>query len=608
MTNSGGVGRSAAHLLFAVFAIYSFFISLQPLGDPDLWFHLKTGQLTSETRQLPSEVDPFSFTTPRPIPPGMLKGLRTQWLGQVVLYQLFDALGPMGFSILRSLALVSPFVIFYIAALRRGASPLAVAALAGAPLLVMSLVLYGTFERPQVFSFLLAPLVYSLAMRMRRTAGYWLSVALVVIMALWANLHGGYIIGVALLGAVAMGSALAMISDRLGFYLIEGPPRRPVLFFLVVVAAMAVTLINPAGSLVQDWAAGLVRGLLTHPGGGALRSGEVMGNVREYMPVWSFYGEPFHQWLYAATACYVLSLAALALKYAVKMRVDLSEALAAIMMMAFGLAYMRGISFALIFTGLFASISLPALMGRRLLAVAISGGLIIVLMTGHLASTRPWRLDPRPTGGWISGEFPDPPLAFLDEKDVKGRMFNLMSWGGYIIWRSYPRRQVFFDGREINAAMVSEYTRVMEARPGWRGILDAYNVDIILIPVLSSGNGLVSPIIFRMATGGPDPWRLVYLRGNYAVFVREATGTMKAIECCEIPFERVYGQMVDLARLMLLSSPGHAETMISEAFGLYWSGRYAEALDVLSGVPDSTVSLKLRQHAIKALQQEAAGR
>lgn len=596
-------------LLFAAIVVYSFSISLNPLGDPDLWFHLRTGQMTYETGQLPSDVDPFSYTTPNPIPSGNLKGLRTQWLGQTVMYLLFDTLGVKGFAILRSLMIVAPFAIFYVIARRRGASSFALLLVLCAPLFIMAHALSSTFERPQVFSFLLAPVVYALSIRIRDYFSILPATALAAVMLLWANLHGGYIIGSALIMCVASGSAIALAMKRYsGYEYFGGRPERPVAFFVALTVALAITGINPAGGLLHSWVLGLIKSLFTTLGSG-LREGAVMTQIQEYRPVWSFYGEPFKQWLYATTACYMIALAALGLKYLHQRRVDLSEAFSAMVLVFFGLAYMRGVSFALIFTAMLGSMALVYISGRRLVAVAVSSALVVVLFAGTLASQRPWLLDPSPVGYWVDMEYPENSLAFLNEKDVRGRMFNYMKWGGYIIWRSYPRRQVFFDGRDISAGVMEVYDQVVRAKPGWRKVLDAYGVDIIILPVLSGANGVLTPTLFKMAVKGPGPWRLVYMYNNQVVFIREgADGADEALECCQIPFKMLHGHIVDVATIALLSKPGHPETMISQAFGLFWSGRYTEAIGVLDQVPDSPVKIQLRREAVSSLKRQEGRR
>lgn len=580
-------------------------LALTPIGDPDMWFHLRTGQWIVENSELPGETDPFAYTSP-PLKPYQVRGLRTQWLGQVVFYLIFDALGPKGLSIVRSLALVMPFGIFFLIALRRGGNPLALLFVAGAPMFVMAHALSATFERPQAFSFLLTPAAYALSMRLRRGFSLPHALGLCLMMAIWANLHGGYIVGVAVIGSIAIGAACALIAGRLGYGgLLGEPPGSPGKFFGTMAAAIAASMINPAGNMVHKWAVALVGRLMNPVSTGGLRQGDVMTGIREYHSVWSLFGDPTMGWLYFVVACYALAVAALALKFISRRRIDLAEALSLGVLVFFGMAYLKGIAFAMIFTSFIATASVPYIAGRRRMTVLASGGvLIIAALTGSLIMEKPWMLHPSPIGYWINKDYPESALRFLDEKAVEGRMYNIMSWGGYIIWRSYPDRQVFFDGREISSNVMRLYRQVFEAKPGWRETLKAYDVDILLVPVLSSGK-VVYPLIFSMAIEGPGPWRLVFLDHNQAVFVREgARGTQRATECCEMPFERIYSQLVDVAAIRLLDSPGHPDIMLSQAFGLFWSGRNAEALAVIDAMPvRNPVSERLRGYVVDALSR-----
>jgi hypothetical protein len=590
--------------LFGALVFYFFFLSLNHLGDPDLWFHLRTGQMTFETGQLPGEVDPFSYTTPNPIPEVQLRGIRTQWLGQTVFFLLFEMLGARGFAFLRSLLAIVPFVIFFLVALRRGASPAGLLFVTGLPMFIMAHASYDTFERPQAFSFLLAPVAYAIAMRLRGSFSIPLAAALAGIMALWSNLHGGYIIGLALISCVAAGGALSLAAQRFslpGHGYLGDPPEKPLAFFAALFAAFMATGINPAGWIVHQWAIGLVKGIV-FSAGSKLGSGQVMSGIQEYKPVWSFLASPSHGYLYALIAFYALSVLSLCLKYWGRLRIDLSEAFSICVIVFFGMAYMRGVTFALIFSGMLASMALFHIRGRGLMAVAVSSALAMALLAGSLAMNRPWMLSPRPPARWISSTYPESSLRFLDSSGARGRMFNLMEWGGYIAWRSYPERQVFFDGREISSGVMSKYFQVVEARPGWRNVLDGYEVDVMLIPLLYGDNGIVAPPVFRMALEGPGPWRLVNMDHNQVVLVREgAAGVKGALECCRMPFERIYGQIVDVAALKLLQQPGHPDIMLSQAFGLFWSGRYSEALGTLDSMPENPVSLHLRREVARAM-------
>jgi len=76
-------------LISVAFFVYLYIIALQmKLNDPDMWWHLKTGDYVMENWEVP-DVDPFSYTTPRPLSLNQKIGLRSQWLGQVMLNSVY---------------------------------------------------------------------------------------------------------------------------------------------------------------------------------------------------------------------------------------------------------------------------------------------------------------------------------------------------------------------------------------------------------------------------------------------------------------------------------------------------------------------------------------
>jgi hypothetical protein len=93
--------------------------------------------------------------------------------------------------------------------------------------------------RPQMFTFCLLGALLALLARdnYRRGARLWLVVPL---MALWANLHGGFFIGIATLALYCAVAALGDLAAGAGW-------RRGATLSLLTVAAAAATLINPYG-------------------------------------------------------------------------------------------------------------------------------------------------------------------------------------------------------------------------------------------------------------------------------------------------------------------------------------------------------------------------
>ncbi len=93
-------------------------------------------------------------------------------------------------------------------------------------------------------------------------------------------------------------------------------------------------------------------------------------------------------------------------------------------------------------------------------------------------------------------------------------MFNSYVWGGYLINELYPQQRVFIDGRPdmYGDALVEEYMEVVRLQPGWRGILDKYDVDLVIIEKESP--------LAAVLTEAAD-WSIAFSGPIEVVFVRE---------------------------------------------------------------------------------------
>ncbi len=82
--------------------------------------------------------------------------------------------------------------------------------------------------------------------------------------------------------------------------------------------------------------------------------------------------------------------------------------------------------------------------------------------------------------------FPVQAVDTLLEKGWRGPIFNRYDWGGYLIWRLYPRERVFIDGRSdvyslTDDFVVREYLKAYTASADWREPLDRYGVQLVLV-------------------------------------------------------------------------------------------------------------------------------
>jgi len=152
-------------LLPVLLFVYLFGLNMtHPLEAPDLWWHLKTGEYIVANWEVP-DVDPFAFTTPRPLGEVKKMGLRAHWLGQVILYLPYKAAGLAGVAAMRGALILLPMAILYVWLLRRRAGPWLTLAVVSMPALMLTTKLGYTFERPQGISFTLALVLVMLLLR-----------------------------------------------------------------------------------------------------------------------------------------------------------------------------------------------------------------------------------------------------------------------------------------------------------------------------------------------------------------------------------------------------------------------------------------------------------
>ncbi|MDP2167090.1 MAG: hypothetical protein Q8J64_02025 [Thermodesulfovibrionales bacterium] len=589
--------KNLTHATAALFFAYAFFFALKPLADPDLWWHLKTGQQIVEQRSLPGHEDPFSYTTPQPLLDEQVRGLRSQWLSQSAFYLVYLIAGYKGLSVMRALFIVLPFLWIYIRFSRDDALPAPLLLILSFPPLIINLSLFYTFERPQAFSFIFALVAIMLLERLKKLNGAgpkitWPMALLPVVMLLWANLHGGYIVGIVIIGIYMAGEVAAILSHRLRLGIGGLPYPYPMRFFASSLTAVAASFLNPGGhKLLYGWLRSLP-GQVIDPVARA-QAGGVITEVLEYKSLWYFY-EVFHyKWPLYIIGFMAAALLAVLMKYIHQRRVDLTEALLFCFAGFLGLYHARGVNFALIILSFIACGSVSALKGAKKILPAVIAAAVTVVMVADVLKTAPWELSPGPPHRWVDSSYPEDAVRFLETQGIEGPMFNYMGWGGYLIWRAYPRYKVFADGRAISGLVMSAYVEVLRTTRFWKEMLNKFDVNFILIPVMSKENGVISPIVMRMAEDKPDGWRLVYLYNNTTIFLRNNEKNRRVTDGFGIPYAELYMEVIDISDVMLTVMPGHPEFLLSKAIALQGIGRFSEAKQILIGLPRTPLSQSL---------------
>jgi hypothetical protein len=437
------------------------FYSSERLHHTDLWGHLAYGRLICQTRSLPV-TEPFM-----PLAEGVPL-VDTAWLTQVVGYLAISHWGPTAVQFLHALAVVACLGILAFCLHRRTGS--IVWMIDG--LAVFTALNWFQFQivRPQMAGLICFLFVLALLSAPRWRPFH--AAAIPLTFAAWANLHGSFVVGLALMGFACLGRAIDVWrrAKRPAAGIYDRRLRR----LLVTTASAAVAvLVNPYGLKLYSE-------VLTFP------RNPNLGDLIEWhpLPISGLAGEM----LTGAMLCLVYWLS--------PRRVAAGEILSLIGFALAGLLSARMlIWWTPIAAGCFVIHARAAwcrfhpLQKRRI--VAARSGIWTLLAIGlaclSFAAT--------PFGGQalfgrstsfercVSTQTPVAAVRWLRENPPAGQLFNTYEWGDYIVWAGPRKVKVFVTSQAhlVPRQIWRDYMAVNDVSPGWQEILDRYRIETILI-------------------------------------------------------------------------------------------------------------------------------
>ncbi len=180
--------------------------------------------------------------------------LNQQWLSELAFFRVSQVFGPTGLTVLYAVLITAPLALLLWICRHKGWPMLVAVAAFYFPGVLAVIHPRAAGFTVLIFTVLVALLV--LLWRERggaRTGGrhaWWAPLAILVLFALWANLHGGFIAGFLLLGLATIGLA---IDNWRGIPGAVSLSRIAVLGLLVVLAAVTVTVATPLGAAIWDY-------------------------------------------------------------------------------------------------------------------------------------------------------------------------------------------------------------------------------------------------------------------------------------------------------------------------------------------------------------------
>jgi hypothetical protein len=457
---------STTRVFLAVLFLGLFAMAARNVIDPDVWWHLKTGQYIAEHKSVP-HADPFSYT--RAGQPWVAH----EWLTDFLLYELQCATGWGGLILTFAAILCAAFFLLY---LRCGPNPyvvgLATLCAAGATMPVWGV-------RPQVLSLLLTSLWLLILERSERNPKLlWWTLPLTL---LWVNLHAGFALG---LGLSALFLAGEWIEHKLGRSQ-HTTPRLRTAAFVLLLDGLLVPL-NPNGLQMFSYPIETLRSKA----------------MQNYIAEWA--SPNFHHAEYWPFLLIVLATFA-ALGWS-RIGVRLRDLLLLLVSLYAGLCSIR-------MTPWFVLIAVPVVCARlgdwprrhsqptqsSLSRLTLNGAIALamaIFAAIHISQV----IQRQPQAE--TQHFPVRAVAFLQSQSPSRRIFNHYDWGGYLIWKLYPSTRVFIDGRAdvYGQDLLDQFADTYQLKRDWRETLQRWNIDTVLVPPDSAlATGLRSSPGWRVA-------------------------------------------------------------------------------------------------------------
>ena len=76
-------------------------------------------------------------------------------------------------------------------------------------------------------------------------------------------------------------------------------------------------------------------------------------------------------------------------------------------------------------------------------------------------------------------------MEVLAASNLGGQVFAYYDWGGYAIFKLYPKYRVFVDGRAdlYGDDLLHQFQTAAQVRAGWRQVVDGWNLRVVLVPL-----------------------------------------------------------------------------------------------------------------------------
>ena len=579
-----------------------FFALTQPISSADFWWHLATGKWIWNNHSL-LEADPFNFMTfPEEPPLSRNFILKQYWFSQILLYLVYLAGGFKGLIILRAIVLTAMFYGLFVLLRRAGTGRLPAAMLVFVSwwIVVREFTYIGL--KPQMFSSMLGVMLVLVLEEMRRRKR-WALYALPLMMMLWANMHGGYVLGVLMIALYSAGMAMRKTGGRD--------------IYISCAAAILLSLLNPSGynAFLHIAIPILDPNLSSNP-----------ANVVEHISVFSYSGiggvmrrlPVFAVLIFVSAASFIPSFLRIR-----NMRVEIL--LVYILLLAMAVSAARYVVFFATIAVFMTAFNLAGLLSslwqrvsglRHALAASTLISVLIVLTMTAAAASEGYRSTglryQRPYDDSYGGA-----VDYLKQNNIRGRMFNDYGPGGFLIWALYPDAEVFSDSRGLYHKGRETAQRAMDnpfyapagsfGVPLYKRLSSDYAIELAVLP----GCDKVSGVLIRLSLAllRDSQWHLLYADRTAMVLMKETPETSRFVAERSIPDRTGYENILAMATAAGNTYYGNIMPgrKLSMAVGYHGMGKTGEALKWLQAYMKQAPGDPLAEFLLRDINEQLRG-
>jgi hypothetical protein len=439
-----------------ILAVGLFTMAARNAADPDLWWHLRTGQLIAQNHRI-FHADPYSFTKlGQP-------WINHEWLSDVLMFACYWIAGWGGLIVTFGIIIAAAYLLMF------WRCP-------GRPYIAGIMSLWGAFAssqswgvRPQMFSFLLASIFLLILERSYQHPKllWWIPPLTWV----WVNLHAGYALGITLLILFWVGDLLdssLRLADQ------PEPAKRSRLLLAVSALSVVVVPLNPYGFRMYAYPLETLRS----------------SAMQSYISEWASPNFHAHKYL----PMLAMLLASILLPVLSRQRLRPRELLMLLAMTFAALLSVRHIPiYVLVAVPILSKLAYAYSQGRgwterlertspvsstraTVHVMLLCGLLICSVARVHFVIGNQSKVEAR--------MFPESAVSFISAHHLPGQLLNHYNWGGYLIWKLYPEHQVYIDGRAdlYGDTFMDEFASTYYLHRSWDDPIKKWGINTVVLP------------------------------------------------------------------------------------------------------------------------------